>query len=140
MDLDFNKIIRLKKIKVDKINLSEEEESLSKPVLTDRKLISEIYQIFKKVVSKRNCPPMFDSVTQRKKFIFIILYLYSPNTLAGGKMPKGLRDDISKALNFHSPCTISNNCADVCFLYQNYSDFSREVEDIFKAVMKEMEN
>lgn len=138
MELDFSRIIRLRKIKVDKLSLSEEENELSRPLLKDRSLIDKIYEIFKRVIQQRDCPPSPENVTQRKKFIFIVLYLYAPNVLAGGKMPKGLREDISKALNLHSACIISNNCSDVCFLYQNYSDFSNDIMDIFKEVLKEL--
>ena len=34
--------------------------------------------------------------------------------------------------------TISNNCSDVVFLYQNYSDFSKDIIKIFSAVMERM--
>jgi hypothetical protein len=36
MELDFNKIIRLKKIRIEKSELSEEERVLTTPVLTDK--------------------------------------------------------------------------------------------------------
>ena len=94
MELDFNKIIRLKKIRIEKSELSEEENALTEPVLKDKSLIHEIYKIFVEVLNERGCPPNIDSVTQRKKFIFIILYLFSPSSLAGGKMTAGLRRDV----------------------------------------------
>ena len=46
MELDFNKIIRLKKIRIEKSELSEEENTLTAPVLKDKCLIHEIYKIF----------------------------------------------------------------------------------------------
>lgn len=85
MELDFNKIIRLKKIRIEKSELSEEENALTAPILKDKSLIHEIYKIFVELLNERGCPPNIDSVTQRKKFIFIILYLFSPSSLAGGK-------------------------------------------------------
>lgn len=81
MELDFNKIIRLKKIRIEKSELSEEENALTAPVLKDKSLIHEIYKIFAELLNERGCPPNIDSVTQRKKFIFIILYLFSPSSL-----------------------------------------------------------
>ena len=45
MELDFNKIIRLKKIRIEKSELSEEENALTEPVLKDKSLIHEIYKI-----------------------------------------------------------------------------------------------
>ena len=46
MELDFNKIIRLKKIRIEKSELSEEENSLTAPIYTDKRLIQEIYNAF----------------------------------------------------------------------------------------------
>lgn len=136
MELDFEKIVSLKNVRIEKSNLSEKEQVLSKPLLDDRGLIKEIYTKFIEVLNERCMPPVTGSVLQRKKFIFIVLYLYSPSTLAGGKMPKGLRDDICSVLGLNSVSTISDNCADVVFLYQNYSDFSKDIDAIFKAVME----
>ena len=42
MELDFNKIIRLKKIRIEKSELSEEENALTAPILKDKSLIHEI--------------------------------------------------------------------------------------------------
>jgi len=63
MELDFNKIIRLKKIRIEKSELSEEENILTSPVLKDKSLIHEIYKIFVELLNKRGCPPNIDSVT-----------------------------------------------------------------------------
>ena len=73
MELDFNKIIRLKKIRIEKSELSEEENALTSPILKDKNFIYEIYKIFAEILSERDCPPCIENVTQRKKFIFIIL-------------------------------------------------------------------
>ena len=83
MELDFNKIIRLKKIRIEKSELSEEENALASPILRDKNLIGDIYKIFVELLNSRSLPPCIDSVTQRKKFIFIILY--GPK---GGFVPK----------------------------------------------------
>ena len=78
------------------------------------------------------------SVTQRKKFIFIILYLFSPSSLAGGKMTAGLREEMSKVLGIQSKSTISDNCADVVFLYQNYGDFSGDIEYLYTEIVNRL--
>jgi hypothetical protein len=44
MELDFNKIIRLKKIRIEKSELSEEENALTAPVLKDKSLIHCIFR------------------------------------------------------------------------------------------------
>ena len=133
MELDFNKIIRLKKIRIEKSELSEEENALTTPILKDKSLIHEIYKIFVELLNERGCPPNIDSVTQRKKFIFIILYLSS-----GGKMTAGLREEMSRVLGVQSKSTISDNCADVVFLYQNYGDFSGDIEYLYTEIVNRL--
>ena len=115
MELNFDRIIRLKKIRIKKSELSEEENTISTPILSN-----------------------IDSVTQRKKFIFIILYLFSPSSLAGGKMTAGLRPELARVLGVQSECTISDNCADVVFLYQNYGDFSGDIEYLYTEIVNRL--
>ena len=61
MELDFNKIIRLKKIRIEKSELSEEENALTAPILKDKSLIHEIYKIFVELLNERGCTPNIDS-------------------------------------------------------------------------------
>ena len=55
MELDFNKIIRLKKIRIEKSELSEEENALTTPILKDKSLIHEIYKIFVELLNEKMC-------------------------------------------------------------------------------------
>ena len=57
MELDFNKIIRLKKIRIEKSELTEEENVLTSPILRDKSLIEEVYKTFVEIMNKRGCPP-----------------------------------------------------------------------------------
>ena len=138
MELNFERIIRLKKIRIEKSELSEEENILTAPLLSNKSLIGDIYEIFVEVLNERGYPPNTDSVTQRKKFIFIILYLFSPSSLAGGKMTAGLREEMSRVLGIQSKSTISDNCADVVFLYQNYGDFSGDIEYLYTEIVNRL--
>ncbi len=54
MELDFNKIIRLKKIRIEKSELSEEENALTAPVLKDKSLIHEgdIEYLYTEIVNR----------------------------------------------------------------------------------------
>ena len=85
-----NRIDRIVEIRKLKADLSGEETRLSSPVLDDFSLIDGIYDVFTRSV--RNDRGV---VILRKEFLFIVMYLYSPSTLAGGKMEKGLREKIS---------------------------------------------
>jgi len=50
MELDFDRIIRLKKIRIKKSELSEEENAISTPILSDKSLIYEIYKVFVNII------------------------------------------------------------------------------------------
>lgn len=128
----FGKIEEIQAVRIQKNELEKKETALSTPLLTDFALIDSLYHWFKEGLTERNCPSRSDCVTQRKKFLFIILYLYSPATLAGGKMRKGLRDKLARTLEIHSRTTISDNCSDVVFLYNRYKYFKNGVNDLFR--------
>ena len=85
MELDLNKIDRLKKIRSEKSELSSEENALASPVLKDKSLIREIYGMFVEILNERDCPPNPASVNQRKKFIFIILTCFPRPHLPEGR-------------------------------------------------------
>lgn len=134
MELNFDKIIRLKKIEIDKAELLNEEKILKEPTLTDMNLIPDIYEIYKSTIGKN-----YASVQNRKKFIFVVLYLYSPSTLSCNKrMPTGLRDEIASVVNLYNKSTISTNYSDVIFLYQNYSDFRNDVSRIYNSIVEKL--
>lgn len=135
---DFSTISELKTIREQKSRLSERESELSSPILSDLGLISELYKWFAEILSNMDFPPCLESVTQRKKFLFIILFLYSPSTLAGGKMLCGLRDKLCEVTNITSKSTISDNCADVVFMYQNYKSFRKDIDYLYTEVLNRL--
>ncbi|MDR2968295.1 MAG: hypothetical protein LBV32_01670 [Tannerellaceae bacterium] len=124
-------IEEMQAIRIQKSELEKKETILSTPLLTDFTLIDLLYGWFKEGLADGNCPHPSGCVTQRKKFLFLILYFYSPASLAGGKMRNGLRDKLAQVLEMHSRTTISDNCADVVFFYNRYKYFRNEVDDLF---------
>ena len=138
MTKEFSSIMELKSIREQKSRLSEREQELSLPILTDLSLIPEIYGWFKEVLSEMDYPPNPESVTQRKKFLFIVLFLFAPSVLAGGRLPNGIRAEISGVFPDVSPCVISNNIADVSFIYQQYKDFRQDIEFIYNQVLERL--
>ena len=138
MTKEFSSIVELKSIREQKSRLSEREQELSLPILTDLSLIPEIYGWFKEVLSKMDYPPNPESVTQRKKFLFIVLFLFAPSVLAGGRLPNGIRAEISGVFPDVSPCVISNNIADVSFIYQQYKDSRQDIEFIYNQVLEKL--
>lgn len=91
-------------------------------------LIPKIYEIFKDM--KVN-----DITTNdRKEFIFVVIYLYSPNKFFGGKMPQGMRKAITNAMKTDSTC-ISRTCTELMILYTTYSDFRQGVDELMGKVL-----
>lgn len=140
MTKEFSSIVELKSIREQKSRLSEREQELSLPILTDLSLIPEIYDWFKEVLSGMDYPSNPESVTQRKKFLFIVLFLFAPSVLAGGRLPNGIRAEISGVFPDVSPCVISNNIADVSFIYQQYKDFRQDIEYLYNQIIERLKN
>lgn len=131
----FSEIAEIKSIREQKSKLSEREKELTKPILTDLDMIGMLYRWFQEIISQKEIFRSGD-VTQRKKFIFIILLLYSPSTLAGGRMKNGLRDKLAEVLGVNAQTTISNNRNNLVFSYQLYKYFRQDVDWIYGEMME----
>lgn len=130
----FSNIFELKSIREQKYRLSERESEIAKPVLTDLGMIDTLYEWFKEIALEGKELPK-GNVSQRKKFIFIILYLYSPTTLAGGKMRAGLREKLAEVFPIKAKSVVSNNTNNLVFSYQLYKYFRQDVERIYKEII-----
>lgn len=135
MNKYFEKIERLKAVRREKDRLIKEEKELLSPTLIDYDKLPEIYGWFKDILNDRPCPPHINTVLQRKKFLFIVLYLYCPGALCGDKLPYRIRTKIADLFSPVSPNVISQNISDIVFIYQNYKDFKNEVDDIFYQIV-----
>lgn len=130
----FNKIISIQEIKQKKESVLQSEKEVCSPLLTDYSQIPLIYEWFKNYMNRQDCPPNPDSVNQRKKFIFVILYLYAPASILGYKMPNGLRAKIAVTLGVQKHCSVSMYCEDLIFLSQHYKGFRSDIEDVFRYI------
>ncbi|MFQ8803458.1 MAG: hypothetical protein ACLR8S_15875 [Paraprevotella clara] len=132
MELDFGKIARIKDIQERMSELSEEGKDLSSPLLTDIRLVGEIYDIFSGMVENPA------SAAQRKNssssyFIFFTRYV--------GRWKDGFRfkGAIANAIGVKSHSSVSNNSADMLFIYRHYEYFRKEVGRIFTEVTRRLE-
>ena len=85
---EFSAISELKYIREQKSRLSEREQELTKPILLDLSIIPTIFKWYCEIVGNCGLPERRAGSSFRQKFIFIILFLYSPSALAGGKIAK----------------------------------------------------
>lgn len=105
-----------------------DNELAASPKLKDLSLIPKIYEIFEQMKGNEI------KVNDRKEFIFVVIYLYSPNKFFGGKMPQGLRRAITKATKVTCASVISATCTELMVLYTTYSDFRQGVDELIQKV------
>ena len=110
-----------------------DNELATSPRLKDLSLIPKIYEIFEQIKGKEI------KVNDRKEFIFVIIYLYSPNKFFGGKMPQGLRRAIAKTTRATCASVISATCTELMVLYTAYSDFRLGVDNLMNAVLETLD-
>ena len=110
----------------------EENEKVVSPKLRDLTLIPKIYELFEQMKGKEI------KINDRKEFIFVVIYLYSPNKFFGGKMPQGLRRAITKATKVTCASVISATCTELTVLYTTYSDFRQGVDNLMNKVLLSM--
>ena len=128
----FSKIVEIRSIRDQKARLSERERELTKPILTDLDMIPTLYGWFKEIFCA--------NVPQRKKFIFIILILYSPSALADGKMKRGLRNKLAEVFGLNGKSTISDNLNGLYLSYQLYKYFRQDIHRIYIEIMNRLDN
>lgn len=119
---------KIQKVKREKRRIDEEERITCQPTLSDVSRIPELYEKFLTIYPDR-------TPDNRKKFIFVILYLYHPGALVSGKMRKGLRNAIALTLDCH-PVQVSYDSRNLLFHYQRYRKMSSEMD----ALLDKIEN
>lgn len=122
-------IKRIELSKKNLINAIRDCNTASKPQLTNIHLVKEIYEIYKNTVGGNIMNH------HRKEFIFVVIYLYDPMRLFGGKIKSGLREKIGEVLGVKSKNVISNFCSELLVLYRHYSDFREHVDITINNVM-----
>lgn len=134
----FNQITELKSIRTQKYSLQKREAELLKPVLIQLDMLPTLFNWFIEIQENIARKPDKSNVWARKQFIFIILTLYSPGSLAGKRMKPGLRDKLAEIFRINSRTIISDNCAAVVFYYQQYKDFRIEVDYTYVQMLNRL--
>lgn len=133
---ELSSIMELKSIREQKSRLSERENELAQPLLTDLDMIPRIYEWFNELLKEL---PNRNKSTLTKEFIFIILFLYSPGTLAGGKMKLGVRKSIADTLGLTACTAVSNKCSEIVFMYKIYKYFRQDLSIIYPKIMDKIQ-
>ena len=112
-------------------DLEKKEEVFSEPLYTDLSKIDAMYDVFRSVYCKSKM-----TVYDRKKFLFVVVLLYCPKTLAGKKMKSGLREKMADVLNIKARTALSDNVKDLVKIYDSDSDFKKDVSRAYKFITK----
>lgn len=112
---------------------------LATPKLTDMELIPKIYDWFceSKKIHKEELNVMF-----RDQFLFIVLYLYSPEKLTNKnkKMKKNLRATMNRTLELTSKSLLSNQCDKLYANYKTYKSFRESINDSYLYIKEKLES
>lgn len=133
MEQIIEKIKRIKKARTALRQAIVDNELATSPKLKDFNLIPKIYKVFEELKGNEI------KVNDRKEFVFVVIYLYSPNKFFGGKMPQGLRRAIVRATNVTCASVISATCTELMVLYTTYKDFRHGVDELLNAVLGKLE-
>lgn len=107
------------------------------PKLKDLALIVKIYGIYCEVAERYGFKA--DKVSDNnKQFLFLILWLYSPASLCGGKITKTLRKAISQPLGIEFDNTIYKIRSKALSWYDIYPEFRKECNIAIDEVCKVM--
>ena len=128
------KLSRLMQVMREKAYIENEEKALSAPMVEDLDFLGNIYDIFSVSLLEVNPNAHPDSFKSRKKFLFVVLYVFSPSTLVGKKLRAGIRNKVSDVLGYVGPNNVSHLAEDLLFLYSNYQVFKRDVDYILGKV------
>lgn len=140
-ELNIGKVIALKRLRDKMLEISDKIMELGEPMLDDLDLLPDMYEAYKRVFARRGRPDDALQVRNRKKFLMVVLYLYSPKALIGDKMLRiGLRKKLSELFGLTTSTPISDNCAGLIIQYKAYADFCRDVNLIFKEVCATLED
>lgn len=121
-------IHRLACIKENQRALSKEEFSLSRATYNDYSQIRTIFDMFPD-------GQMNSAFIKRKEFLFVILLLYSPSALSGGRMRRGLREVIAVTVGC-SCSNVSHDYQNVWFYYISYKKFREDVNNALELIEK----
>jgi hypothetical protein len=129
-------IARIREIGRKRDELLSEERVLAKAELTDFSRFGEVCGYCREAYAE-----LHPHKTRRRdvcrQIVFVVVYLYSPASLSGKKMIRGLRDLLAKEFN-STPANISYYVRDIMFFYNHYANFRGDIDYIFARVMQRL--
>ena len=133
--MDLSKIRFARDAMAEMKHLERETNAALEPSIKDVSLVVEVYRLFVDFIQSSG--KLMDA-NNRKKFLFVAVYLFCPSVLIGHTMPRGFRDRIKELINAKSATTVSNDVANLLFLYNHYKDFKDDVDNAYSHIVEGM--
>lgn len=127
----------LSSIKQQQQVLEAKKRDLTTPILSDLSLIPSLYDWFVEYITPMELRPS-EITRRRKQFVLIILYLYAPSALNGGRLCRGIRGTLARLFRMKTPSAISNMASDLAWQYQQYADFREETDELLVYLRKQL--
>lgn len=106
------------------------------PKLKDLSLIEKIHELYVKVADESGFSG--DGTSNNKQFVFLILYLYSPASLCGGKINRELRKAIASVLGISADTALYKMRATSVSWYETYPEFRKECNRAIEEINRYM--
>jgi len=94
------------------------------PRMKDLSLIVAIHDRYVEIAAESGFKA--DGTSNNKQFLFIVLYLYSPASLLGGRINKELRSSIATALGISASTALYKMRSTSVSWYETYPEFRNE--------------
>ena len=114
--------------------LKDRARKLSEPIVINMGMIRNLYDVFCLSLKRQDVKANPEDTGNRKKFLYAILYIFSPSTLVGEVMRHKLRECVSEVIGC-TPTGVSRDYKTALFFYATYSDFHDSVDMIIKDML-----
>lgn len=122
-------IVRLRRIEQQIRELQAVREKYIRPLVNDLELIEKLDRFVRRESGGKLC----DSNQYKWAFTLIMLVLYAPGSLSGGKMPCGFRAQLARVLGV-CPSTVSDNRDNLVFRYSRCRDFRHLANRVYRLL------
>ena len=129
-----NRIELLRNIRIEISRLHNEERKLVTPIEMNIAMVRNLYDVFQLSLKRQDITANPLDTNNRKKFLYSMLYIFSPVTLAGGAMRHRFRECISTVIGC-TPPGVSRDYKTAMFFYATYKNFRDSVDKIIVDIL-----
>lgn len=138
--LNFGKITALSTLRTRYVEIGRAFDLLGAPMCDDLSMMDVVYAEYLRMFALRGQSAQAARVYNRKKFLFVVLYIFAPKALVGGKMRIGMRDRLARLFGLAATSAVSDNCSSLLDIYRLYRDFRDDVARLYEASLEAIEN